>query len=78
MKVVIFMAFSYKPLWKVLIDKDMTREGLRRELGISSSTLARMRQNDYVNLKIISDICRILACTPNDIIEYVADGDVGH
>ena len=78
MKVVIFMAFTYKPLWKMLIDKDMTREGLRRELGISPSTMARMRQNDYVNLKIISDICRILACTPNDIIEYVADEGVDH
>ena len=67
------MAFTYKPLWKQLIDKNMSREQLRKSLGISSSTLARMRKDEYVGLKIISDICKELGCTPNDIIEYVPD-----
>ena len=67
------MAFTYKPLWKQLIDVNMSREQLRKILGISSSTLARMRKDEYVGLKIISDICKALDCTPNDIIEYVPD-----
>ena len=67
------MAFTYKPLWKQLIDVNMSREQLRKMLGISSSTLARMRKDEYVGLKIISDICKALDCTPNDIIEYVPD-----
>lgn len=67
------MGFSYKPLWKKLIDLNMSKEQLRKQLGISSSTLARMRQDQYVGLKIISDICKELECTPNDIIEYIPD-----
>ena len=67
------MAFTYKPLWKLLIDVNMSRNHLRKKLGISSSTLARMRQDEYVGLRIISDICKELNCTPNDIIQYVPD-----
>lgn len=67
------MAFTFKPLWKKLIDLDMTKDELRRKLGISSSTLARMRKDEYIGMKILSDICKELGCTPNDIIEYVED-----
>jgi len=67
------MALSFKPLWKKLIDIDMSKTELRKLLGISSSTLARMRKDEYVSLKIINDICRELSCTPNDIIEFTPD-----
>ncbi len=67
------MPFTFKPLWKKLIDLDMTKEELRKKLCISSSTLARMRKDEYIAMKILSDICGELDCTPNDIIEYTSD-----
>ncbi len=42
------MPFTFKPLWKKLIDLDMTKEELRKKLCISSSTLARMRKDEYI------------------------------
>ena len=36
------MAFSYKPLWKLLIDRDMTKKQLMYVTGISKSTMDKM------------------------------------
>ena len=65
------MAFSYKPLWKKLIDLDMKKKDFAKLVGISTSTLNRMGRNEYISMKIIDDICRALHCTPNDVMEHV-------
>lgn len=65
--------FSFKPLWKLLIDKGMTREELRSELGLSPSTMAKMSKGEYVSLEVLHRLCERFNCQPNDIIEYVPD-----
>ena len=65
------MPFNYKPLWKQLIDLDMTKKAFAKKVGISISTLNRMGRNEYISLKIIDDICVMLQCTPNDVIEHI-------
>lgn len=67
------MAFTFKPLWKKLIDLEMTREDFRKQIGISSSTLARMRKDEYIAMKIVSDICGTFGLTLGEIMEYVPD-----
>lgn len=67
------MAFSYKPLWKLLIEQEMTKKALREKTGISISTLTRMGHDDYVSMKILDDICNALGCTPNDVIRHIPD-----
>ena len=65
------MAFSFKPLWKVLIDKDMNKEDLRIAIKTSSATVTKMSKNEYVSMKILNDICTYLECNISDIIEFI-------
>lgn len=65
--------FSFKPLWKLLIDHDMNKAELTRRLGISPSTVNRMTHNQYISLEILDAICTELDCTPNDVIEHIKE-----
>ena len=62
--------FSYKPLLKLLIDKNMTKTQLREQLGISMATLAKISKNEYISMKILDDICSLLNCKIEDIVEH--------
>ena len=64
------MGYSYDKLWKLLIDKKMKREELRKRTGISSTTLARMGKEENVSLTVLAKICDELDCDIGDIIEY--------
>lgn len=65
------MNFSYDKLWKLLIDKKMNKEELRKRTGMSSTTLARMGKDENISLDIIGRICKELECDIADIIEYI-------
>ena len=67
------MAFSFKPLWKVLIDKDMNKEDLRIAIKTSSATMTKMSKNEYVSMKILDDICTHLNCDISDVIEFISN-----
>ena len=67
------MPFSYNKLWKLLIDKKMSKSELTKAIGISSSTMAKMGKNENVSLEVIDKICALLECDINDILEYVSD-----
>lgn len=62
--------FSYKPLLKLLIDKNMTKTQLREQLDISMATLAKISKNEYISMKVLDDICSLLNCKIEDIIEH--------
>ena len=47
------MGVTYKRLWKLLIDKDMTKGNLRSATGIAASTISRMSRNEYVSLEVL-------------------------
>ena len=51
------MSFSYKPLWKLLIDKDMSKKDLMAVTNISKSTMDKMGRSEVVSLEIIDRIC---------------------
>ncbi len=65
------MPFQYDRLWKLLQKRGISQKELACKVDISTRTLTRMRQNDYVALKIIDAICTELHCTPNDIMEHI-------
>ena len=67
------MAFRYNKLWHLLLDKGMTKENLRKEIGSSSSTLAKLSKGDIVSLEVIDKICEVLNCGIEDIMERVPD-----
>ena len=62
---------SYKPLFKLLLDKDMTKTQLREAVGFSSSTLAKMTKGEYVSLETIDNICQYLDCKVEEVIEIL-------
>ena len=67
------MGVSYKPLWKLLIDKDMEKSELRSAAGIAASTLAKMYRNEYVALDVLIRICNTLHCQLSDVAEVEYD-----
>lgn len=62
--------FTYKPLLKLLIDKNMTKTQLREQLGISMATLAKISKDEYISMKVLDDICNLLDCKIEDVIEH--------
>lgn len=67
------MAISYKPLWKLLIDRDMTKKALMLKAGISKSTMDKMGRGEKVSLDVIDRICCSMDCDISDVIEYVSE-----
>lgn len=65
------MKFSYNKLWKLLIDKGWTKTKLRKEAGISSSSLAKLGKGENITTDILLKICIVLDCQIEDIVEIV-------
>lgn len=68
------MPFSYKPLWKLLVDQELTKTEFRESLGLSTATLAKLGKDEYVSLEIIDKICTHFGVQPNDIMEHKKNG----
>ena len=67
------MAFSYKPLWKLLIDKEMTKKQLMEATKISKSTMDKMGRGEQVSLDIIDRICTYFNCDVKEILEHLQE-----
>jgi len=67
------MAISYNGLWKLLIDRGLNKGDLCQRTGLSSSTVAKMTNNESVTLSVIERICRELDCNIADVVEYVKE-----
>ncbi|MBU7317135.1 helix-turn-helix domain-containing protein [Paenibacillus oleatilyticus] len=64
---------SYKPLQKLLIDRDIKKQELMKKTGISSATMAKLNTNEYVSLEVIDKICAALNCQPGELLEYIVE-----
>ena len=67
------MPFTYNKLWKILIDKNMTKEDFRKLIKASPTTIAAMGKGDGISPKVLERICKALECQPGDIMEYQED-----
>jgi len=67
--------FSYNNLWKLLIDKNMNKQDLRKLTGISSASIAKLGKGENVNTEVLLRICKALECDISDIMEFVPDKD---
>jgi len=63
------VSINYKPLWKLLIDREMSKTDLREKTSIARSTIMKMTNNEYVALDVLVRICVALDCKLDDIIE---------
>ena len=73
------MALSYNKLWKLLIDKGMTKTQMRLKADISTTTLAKLGKNETVSMEVLLRICKVLDCNVGDIMDVIneeaGDGD---
>nr|WP_317999320.1 helix-turn-helix transcriptional regulator [uncultured Faecalibacillus sp.] len=68
------MKYNYNKLWKLLIDKKITKTELRLRTGISTNMLAKMGKNESVTMETIAKIATYLRCGIDDIIEIQEEG----
>lgn len=64
---------SYAPLWRTLTEKGITQYQLINEHGVSTGTLDALRKNKSVTLNTIQDLCNILQCPIQDVVEITAE-----
>lgn len=67
------MAVSYNRLWKLLIDRKMSKADLRKKATIAPNTMTKLRRDEEVTLGVLGKICKTLDVDYGEIMEYVKD-----
>lgn len=65
------VSVSYSKLWKMLIDKKMSKADLRKAAGLAPNTMTKLRRDEEVKLSILCRICAMLHVNFGDIIDFV-------
>lgn len=69
------MKVNYNKLWKLLIDKGMSKTQLREQTGVTTNTIAKRGKNENVSTEVICKICNALNCQITDIMELVEEDE---
>ena len=67
------MLISYNKLWKLLVDKKMSKADLRKAAGIAPNTMTRLRRDEEVTLTVLYKICNTLNVNIGDIMEFLPE-----
>lgn len=67
----LMMSVCYNKLWKLLIDKNMSKTQLIKAAKISTNAMAKLGKNEDVRVEVLVKICEVLNCTMNDIMEII-------
>ena len=65
------MKISYKKLWIMLVEKDISPATLRKDLNIAPGTMTKIRRNEEVALSVLLRICEYLDCNIGEICDAV-------
>lgn len=71
------MTYSYNKLWKLLIDKHMTRTQMRKAAGISTNILTKMGKDEVVAMDSLAKVATALHCGLDDIVEIIDETEKG-
>lgn len=69
------MAVSYNRLWKLLIDKKMSKADLRKQAGLAPNTMTKLRRDEPVAMVVLEKICATLDADFGEIMEYIKEFD---
>lgn len=69
------MRISYRPLWVMLAQRDMTKKELRERSGISTASLAKLGKGQNITTDVLLKICKALNCNINEIIESIPENE---
>ena len=67
------MSISYNKLWKLLIDRKMSKADLRRAAGIAPNTMTKLNRDEEVTLETLGKICGVLKVNVGDIVDIFPD-----
>ena len=67
------MSVSYNKLWKLLIDRKMSKADLRKQAGIAPNTLTKLNRDEEVSLSVLKKICNTLQVDIGDVMEFVGE-----
>lgn len=67
------MAVSYNKLWKLLVDKKMSKADLRKAAAIAPNTMTKLRRDEEVTLTILGRICSVLEVNIGDIMDFIPE-----
>lgn len=67
------MAWSYDPLWIMLIKKNIKRSELIKLAGLNTTAIAKMGRKEPVSMEHLGNLCKFFHCGLGDIVEYVPD-----
>ena len=70
------MAVSYNRLWKLLIDRKMSKADLRKAAGLAPNTMTKLRRDEPVAMGVLEKICDTLDTAFGDIVEYIKNSEV--
>ena len=71
------MKISYNKLWKLLVDKKMSKADLRKAAEFAPNTLTRLRRDEEVKMAVLYRICRTLDVNIGDIMEFLPEEEEG-
>ena len=72
------MAVSYKKLWKMMTEKNMSKTELTHLAGISTNAMAKLGRNEDVRVNILEKLCTSLDCKLDDIVEFIPETKDNH
>ena len=67
------MKISYKKLWIILVEKDISQVKFREDLQIATGTMTKLRRNEEVAISVLLRICEYLNCNIGDICDAVKE-----
>ena len=67
------MAISYKKLWKLMIDKEISAVELREKTGIAPNTMTKLRRDEEVSMTVLVKICKVLDANIGDIMDLIPE-----
>lgn len=68
-----YLPFDYKPFFKTLIDRDLTREQIKKELQLSPTTMAKLAKGENVSMIVLDKLCEYLNCEIEDVIMHIKE-----
>ena len=69
------MKISYKKLWILCAEKELSKGELRKKAGVSSATFTKLRKNQEVALSVLLKIADVMGCNAGDMMDFVKDDD---
>lgn len=70
------MKVSYKKLWVLCAEKEISKAELRKRAGLSSATFTKLRKNQEVTLSVMLKIAEVMQCNAGDMMDFLPDDKV--